>query len=252
MGPRFPPWPIIFIMSAIWRWVFRRRLTSSTFAPAPAAMRFLREALSSRGCGVPRGVIELMMAIWRLITLPSMLAEAIWFFILAMPGIMPINPPMPPMLLHLAELVAQVVQVELALAHLVGDAKRLFLRRSTAPPSRRGRRCRPCRGCGWRCARGGNPPARPSSRRCRQLDRLAGDGAHRERRAAAAVAVDARQHDAGDADPPVEGARGVDRVLAGQRVGDEQHLVRVGRRLAPRRPRPSAPRRPWCGPRCRA
>ena len=33
-----------------------------------------------------------------------------------------------------------------------------------------------------------------------QLDRLAGDGAHRERSAAAAVAVGTRQHDAGDAD----------------------------------------------------
>jgi hypothetical protein len=41
-----------------------------------------------------------------------------------------------------------------------------------------------------------------------QLDRLAGDRAHRQRRAAAAVAVDAGQHDAGDADALVEGARG--------------------------------------------
>ena len=61
-----------------------------------------------------------------------------------------------------------------------------------------------------------------------QLDRLAGDGAHRERRAAAAVAVDAGEHDAGDADPLVEGLGEVDRVLAGQGVGDEQDLVRVG------------------------
>ena len=42
-----------------------------------------------------------------------------------------------------------------------------------------------------------------------QLDRLAGDGAHGKRRAAAAVAVDAGQHDAGDADALVEAlARG--------------------------------------------
>ena len=61
-----------------------------------------------------------------------------------------------------------------------------------------------------------------------QLDRLAGDGAHRERRAAAAVAVDAGEHDAGDADALVEGLGEVDRVLAGERVGDEQDLVRVG------------------------
>jgi hypothetical protein len=40
-----------------------------------------------------------------------------------------------------------------------------------------------------------------------QLDRPAGDGAHGERRAAAAVAVDPGQRDAGHADAVVEGAR---------------------------------------------
>ena len=34
------------------------------------------------------------------------------------------------------------------------------------------------------------------------------------------------EHDAGDADPLVERAREIDRVLAGQRVGDQQRLVR--------------------------
>ena len=61
-----------------------------------------------------------------------------------------------------------------------------------------------------------------------QLDRLAGDGAHGERRAAAAIAVDAGQHDAGDADALVEALGEVDGVLAGQAVGDEQGLVRMG------------------------
>ena len=61
-----------------------------------------------------------------------------------------------------------------------------------------------------------------------QLDRLAGDRAHRERGAAAAVAVDAGEHDAGQADALVEGAREIDRVLAGEAVGDQQHLVRIG------------------------
>ena len=49
-----------------------------------------------------------------------------------------------------------------------------------------------------------------------QLDRLAGDGAHRQRRAAAAVAVDAGQHDAGDADAVVEILGEIDGVLAGE------------------------------------
>ena len=62
-----------------------------------------------------------------------------------------------------------------------------------------------------------------------ELDRLAGDGAHRERRAAAAVAVHAGQDHAGDADPAVELLGDVHRVLAGQAVDDEQRLVRLGR-----------------------
>ena len=62
-----------------------------------------------------------------------------------------------------------------------------------------------------------------------QLDRLARHRAHRQRRAAAAVAVDPRQHDAGEADALIEGACEVDRVLAGQGVRDQQHFMRVGR-----------------------
>ena len=59
-------------------------------------------------------------------------------------------------LLHLRELVAQVLEVELALAHLLGDAPAPSRRRWSRPPSRRGRRCRPCRGCGWRRGPGWN------------------------------------------------------------------------------------------------
>ena len=61
-----------------------------------------------------------------------------------------------------------------------------------------------------------------------QFDGLAGDRAHRQRRAAAAVAIDARQHDAGEADALVERAREIDRVLAGERIRDQQHFVRTG------------------------
>ncbi len=49
-----------------------------------------------------------------------------------------------------------------------------------------------------------------------QFYRLAGDGAHGQRRAAASVAVDAGQHDAGNADAVVEALGEIDRVLAGQ------------------------------------
>jgi hypothetical protein len=63
-----------------------------------------------------------------------------------------------------------------------------------------------------------------------QLDRLAGDRAHRQRGTAAAIAVHAGQHEAGDADALVEIARQVDRVLTGQRIGHQQDFVRVGAR----------------------
>ena len=135
---------------------------------------------------------------------------------------------MPPIFSIWRELLAQVVQVELALAHLLGDAQRLLLVDRLRRLLDEGDDVAHAEDAVGDALRGGTRPARPSSRRCRQLDRLAGDGAHRERRAAAAVAVHAGQHDAGDADPLVEGARGVHGVLAGQRVGDQQHLVRVG------------------------
>ena len=61
-----------------------------------------------------------------------------------------------------------------------------------------------------------------------QLDRLAGDGAHRQRRAAAPVAVDPCQHDAGERHARIEALGEIDRVLAGQRVGHQQRLVRGG------------------------
>ncbi len=61
-----------------------------------------------------------------------------------------------------------------------------------------------------------------------KLDRLAGDGAHGKRRAAAAIAVDAGQHDAGNADAVVEVFRKIDRVLASEAIGDEQDFMRMG------------------------
>ena len=59
-------------------------------------------------------------------------------------------------------------------------------------------------------------------------DRLAGDGAHGERGAAAAVAVHPGQDHAGDADGAVELLGDLDRDLAGQAVDDEQRLARLG------------------------
>ena len=62
-------------------------------------------------------------------------------------------------------------------------------------------------------------------------DRHADDADDRQRRAAAGVAVHLRQHHTGDADPPVELAGALDRVLAGHRVGDIQQVRGLNRGL---------------------
>ena len=64
-----------------------------------------------------------------------------------------------------------------------------------------------------------------------ELDRRAGDRAHGERRAAARIAIGARQDDAGELHAVVEGLGDVHRVLTGQRIRDEQGLVRLGLRF---------------------
>ena len=58
-------------------------------------------------------------------------------------------------------------------------------------------------------------------------DRLAGDGLDRERRAAARVAVELGHHDAVELGRLGELLGDVDRVLAGHRVDDQQHVVRL-------------------------
>ena len=61
-----------------------------------------------------------------------------------------------------------------------------------------------------------------------EADRLAGDRAHRQRRAAATVAVHPGQDDARDADLAVEFGGDVDGVLAGEAVDHQQRLARLG------------------------
>ncbi len=57
------------------------------------------------------------------------------------------------------------------------------------------------------------------------FDRLAGDLAHGQRRAAAGVAVELREHDAGDAHRVVEMGCDRNRLLAGGGVGDEEGFL---------------------------
>ena len=61
-----------------------------------------------------------------------------------------------------------------------------------------------------------------------ELDRFASDRAHRKRCAATAIAIDAGEHNAGNPHALVKGFCGVHRVLAGQRVRNQQHFMRLG------------------------
>ena len=62
-------------------------------------------------------------------------------------------------------------------------------------------------------------------------DRDADHGYHRQRRAAARVAIELGQHDAGHADAAVEFAGALDRVLPGHRVRDVEQVRRLHRGL---------------------
>ncbi len=69
-----------------------------------------------------------------------------------------------------------------------------------------------------------------------QLDRAAGDGAHGKRGTAARIAIDPGQHDAGQLHPVAELGRDIDRVLAGHGIDHQQGLggrgcLMHGRRL---------------------
>ena len=67
-----------------------------------------------------------------------------------------------------------------------------------------------------------------------KLDRLARHRPDGQRRAAARVAVELGQHDAGDVHDLVELLRDVDRVLTGHRVDDQQDLGRIQGLFEPR------------------
>src|SRR5690554_2405367 len=89
MPPPLPLPPMAFIMSAIWRCIFKSLLICAASVPEPLAMRTLRLCLRMSGLTRSAFVIDWMMAICRPNILSSRPAAAIWSFILPMPGIMP-------------------------------------------------------------------------------------------------------------------------------------------------------------------
>ena len=133
--------------------------------------------------------------------------------------------------LHLGKLLAQIAEIERAFAHFLGGAHRLlgidigrgfFDQRNDIAHAENA---------------AGNPRRIELLERIQffagadELDWFAGDRAHRQCGAATTIAVDARENDAGEAHAFVERARQIDRVLAGERIGNEKHFVRIDRVL---------------------
>ena len=100
--PRIIPfWPSLFIRFIIADMssnCFKSRFTSCTVVPEPAAMRRLRDALMMSGFRRSLGVMEPMMAAWRLRMVVSRFASSICCFILPTPGSMPRMPDRLPIL----------------------------------------------------------------------------------------------------------------------------------------------------------
>jgi hypothetical protein len=205
--------------------VDRRRIGAGTGGDALLAAECLRMSGLARSALV----IEPMMAIWRAIVLSSMPADRHLLLHLAHAGHHAHHAAHAAELLHLPELLGEVVEVELALLHPLGhhglrlfgvDSLGAFSTSETMSPMPR---MRSAMRSGMEFLQRVHLFAGAD-----QLDRLAGDGAHGQRRAAAAIAVHAGQHEAGDADALVEIARQVDRVLTGQRIGHQQVSCGLG------------------------
>src|ERR1700755_1842257 len=160
--------------------------------------------------------------------LSSMPAAAIWFFILAMPGIMPINPLMPP-ILAICKSCSRISDRSnwplriLSAARAAFSASILAAAFSTSETMSPMPRMRPAIRAGWKSSSASVFSPVPIS-----LIGFAGNARLESGAAPRPAAVDPRQHDAGEAHALIERACEIDRVLAGQGVRDQQHFMRIG------------------------
>ena len=223
-----PPLPICLNILAICAYWRRSWFTSCTLVPRPAAMRLRRVPEMISWLRRSLGVMELMMASRRTNCFSSTCSAACCrpakgptegsIFKIALHGAE---------LLDLAQLVAEVFEREaVAEEGFLGELLGLFAVEG---------------GFGLLDERHHVAHAEDAAddavgmeglegvglfAHADELDGLAGDVADGERRAAAGVAVHFGEDDAGEAEAGVEVLRGVDGVLAGHGVGDEENLLR--------------------------
>ncbi|KHS43294.1 hypothetical protein NJ75_03926 [Novosphingobium subterraneum] len=128
--------------------------------------------------------------------------------------------------LHLAQLGAQVVHVELTLGHALGELLgvfRLYRRRRLLDDGHDVAHAEDTASDALRMERLDRVQLFAG---CGKLDRLAGNGPHRQRRTATRITVHAGEDHAGKIDFARERLCNVDRILARQRVDDEQRFLR--------------------------
>ena len=131
-------------------------------------------------------------------------------------------------LLHLGKLVGEIVEVELALGHLLGHGAGFFRIDVFGGLFDQRDDVAHAENTVGDTARVELVEFVHALADTDQLDRLAGDGAHGEGRTAAAVAVHTGENEAGDADTFIEIASQIDGVLTGQRIRDQQDFMRIG------------------------
>ena len=113
--------PIFFITSAIWRCIFRSLFTSETSTPEPSAMRLRREPFSTSGFLRSSFVIERMIASWRF-KHPVVEAGGRQLILhLADAGQHAEDALHAAHAAHLAQLFGEIVEIELALLHFLGE-----------------------------------------------------------------------------------------------------------------------------------
>ena len=146
-----------------------------------------------------------------------------------MPGSIPSIFFIEPDLLHLLKLVEEVLESERLGGELLGDLLRLFLVEGLLGLFDEGEDVAEVENAARHAVGVERLEVIESLAGGGEDDRAAGDRCHRECGTTTGVAVELREHDAGEVDALLEGFRGVHGILADHRVDDEQHLVRVHR-----------------------
>ncbi len=220
-----PPLATIFIIFCVCSNCVSRRLTSCTDTPAPVAMRRFRDALSNSGFARSSGRHG--------IDDPHQPADGALVDLAALRGAREIAGQLveealdAAHLFHLADLRLEIVEVEaLAGFDLLRQGTRDLLVHLLVRVLDQGQDIAHAEDPRRHPVRMKNLEPGKLLAHADEFDRRAGDLPHRKRGAAARVAIELGEDDAGERQRRAECPRGIHRVLSLHRVDDEQRLHR--------------------------